>query len=164
MPTGFYERKPISEQRRKERYSEEWKRKLSIAHKGKKPWNTGKKRAPFSQEWIDKIVKNLVPHQKGENNHFWKGGITPLNKKIRMSPEYKLWRVAVFTRDNYTCVLCGTKFIKGQTGKVLFHADHIKRFAEHPELRFSVDNGRTLCVPCHKETDTYGNKNKKINK
>lgn len=155
MPSGFYTRKPITEERRKERYSEEWKKKLSLSHKGKKPWNTGKKRAPFSEEWKAKIMKNLAkPFQKGELSPSWKGGVTPMNKKIRMSSEYKLWRVAVFTRDDYTCVLCR---IKGGT----LNADHIKRFAEHPELRFNVDNGRTLCVPCHKLTETYGNKNKK---
>ena len=26
---------------------------------------------------------------------------------------------------------------------------------EHPALRYDVDNGRTLCVLCHKKTDTY---------
>lgn len=69
MPSGIYIRKPISEERKKELYSEEWKQKQSDSHKGQKPWNTGKKRAPFSQEWKDKIGKA----SKWENNGTWKG-------------------------------------------------------------------------------------------
>lgn len=91
----------------------------------------------------------------GRNSPSWKGGITPLNKRLRMSIEYKLWRKTVFERDNYTCVWCG---VRG--GEI--HADHIKPFAYFPELRFAIDNGRTLCVPCHKTTDTWGSRAKKI--
>jgi hypothetical protein len=83
-----------------------------------------------------------------ENNWNWKGGITPENQRIRHTPEYILWRKSVFERDNFTCQLCGKK---GQ----IIHADHIKSFSNYPELRLNIDNGRTLCVECHKKTPNY---------
>jgi 5-methylcytosine-specific restriction endonuclease McrA len=69
-------------------------------------------------------------------------------KKIRASKEYTMWRIAVFERDNYTCQHCG------QVGGDL-NADHIKPFSTHPKLRLDINNGRTLCVPCHKKTPTF---------
>lgn len=95
--------------------------------------------------------KGIPTGRTGDKCHFWKGGITPVNKKIRMSLETRIWREAVFKRDNWTCVLCN---IKG--GKL--QSDHIKPFAKYPELRFAIDNGRALCIDCHKKTDTYGRK------
>lgn len=85
----------------------------------------------------------------GELASNWKGGITPINVRIRNSKEYKVWRLNVFERDNYTCIICG--YNKGH----ILQADHIKPFAYYPELRFDVSNGRTLCKPCHEKTDTY---------
>lgn len=87
---------------------------------------------------------------RGNKSPQWKGGITSINEVIRKSVEYKIWREEVFTRDNFTCQICNTR---GSN----IHADHIKPFAYYPKLRFSVDNGRTLCVSCHRNTDTYGN-------
>ena len=80
----------------------------------------------------------------------WRGGVTPINKLIRRSNEYKLWREAVFKRDRYQCIWGGKEH-----GNKL-QADHIKSFSQFPELRFAIDNGRTLCHECHKKTDTYG--------
>jgi hypothetical protein len=90
---------------------------------------------------------------KGDKSPMWKGGISPINKIIRRSIAYKEWREAVFKRDNYTCQECGQK---GGT----LHPHHIKPFAYYPELRFAIGNGITLCIDCHKKTDTYARKGK----
>lgn len=104
---------------------------------------------------LESRKKMSVAH-KGEKSYNWKGGITPIHKAIRHSFEYKLWRTAVFERDNYTCIWCGDKNYKGRHKSIRLEADHIKPFADYPELRFSIDNGRTLCIKCHKTTNTYG--------
>ena len=129
--------------------SEETKRKMSVAR-------TGKIRPPFTEEHRRNISLAHMGKSKGEKCNWWKGGITPLNVQIRTSHEYKLWRKSVFQRDNYTCVWCGD--VRGGN----LNADHIKPFALFPELRFAIDNGRTLCVPCHKTTDTYGRHKKQV--
>lgn len=89
------------------------------------------------------------PERSGANHHNWKGGITTENRTIRNSLEYKHWRVAVFERDDYTCQGCGERGGRLQ-------ADHIKPFALYPSLRLSVDNGRTLCVACHRKIGWKG--------
>lgn len=61
----------------------------------------------------------------------------------RRCTEYKLWRAAVFERDNYTCQMCGARGVK-------INAHHRKEYAFFPEHRYELDNGVTLCVPCHK--------------
>lgn len=83
------------------------------------------------------------------------GWVTPIHTMIRNSAKYKTWRKSVFERDDYVCVECGDKSSKGH--QVILNADHIKQFAYYPELRFELSNGRTLCLDCHKLTDTYKN-------
>ncbi len=53
-------------------------------------------------------------------------------------------------RDDYTCQLCG------QRGSVTLNADHIIPKWQAPELIYTIANGRTLCVSCHRETPTFG--------
>lgn len=112
---------------------------------GKTPWNKGLK--GVQKHSLTTRLK-MSESRKGEKSYLWKGGITPTNQMIRTSREYKDWRVKVFERDDYTCQECGSR-------GVTLQADHIKPFAYFPELRLVIENGRTLCVSCHKKTDTY---------
>lgn len=97
----------------------------------------------------------LSEANRGEKSYLWKGGLTKEHARIRKSVHYKIWRESVFKRDNYTCVFC--KKIGGT-----LNADHIKPFAIYSELRFSIDNGRTLCVSCHRKTETFGEGTRKM--
>ena len=120
------------------KFSFEYRKKLSDAHLGHKP----------TLETRIKLSEAL----RGDRSPHWRGGITPINVSIRNTIKYRLWREAVFKRDNYTCLWCGD-----DTGGNL-EADHIKSFSNYPEYRFVLSNGRTLCIPCHKTTDTWGGK------
>jgi 5-methylcytosine-specific restriction endonuclease McrA len=103
----------------------------------------------------------------GAENNLWRGGLLSDKQRIRSSMKYKQWVKACLIRDDYTCVFCSIKGVK-------FHVDHIIPFAMvMRKLRFKhgtddiynkamvydelwdLSNGRTLCVPCHKSTDTY---------
>lgn len=133
-------RKKMSQVNIGKHHSEETRKKMSDSHKGKS----------FSYEHR----KNL----SGEHSHRWKGGITLLSQQIRTCFLYRQWRSDIFLRDNFTCVWCG------KYGDDL-HADHIKEFSRIIEenkiitleqafvcsILWDLNNGRTLCKPCHKK-------------
>lgn len=101
-------------------HSPETKKKLSLAKKGKP---------------LFKI--------RGKNHWNWKNGSTVEAKVFRDRIEHKLWREAVFARDNWTCQKC-----KKRDGKEL-NSHHIQNFSEIYELRTSIENGITFCKQCH---------------
>ena len=141
----------------------------SVWNKGTKglmptPWNKGGAEYSLATRLKMSIAKKGKPALlRGEKSNLWKGGITPLYKQIQMSLEWKKWRELIFSRDNWTCVLC-----KKRGGKL--HPDHIKQFAviiyenkitslieaRNCKALWNISNGRTLCIPCHMNTDTWG--------
>ena len=68
-------------------------------------------------------------------------------KSWRQTPEYRRWRIEVVRRDK-KCVICGSMYKRS--------AHHIANGQHHPELRFDVDNGVTLCGGrgCHNALHT----------
>lgn len=92
----------------------------------------------------------------------WQGGKTRLSTLIRNSEPGVCWRKDVFARDAFTCTGCG------QVGGPL-QADHIEPLAlliERHQITtleaafacgpiWDLSNGRTLCVPCHKDTPSF---------
>src|SRR5581483_8523966 len=77
---------------------------------------------------------------KGKNAPSWKGGLYTQNQLMR-SKFHKEFQALVFIRDNFTCQICNSK--------QKLQVDHIKSWAKYPELRFDINNCRTLCQKCH---------------
>jgi hypothetical protein len=132
-------------------HTKESNEKNRISHLGKIAWNRGK---PWSKQIKEKFrLSHLGKHhtketglkmglsRKGSNNPYWKGGITSADKIEREKFVHTMQK-RVFERDNYTCQFCGER------GGYL-QVDHIQSWAEYIELRFSMDNCRTLCMDCH---------------
>lgn len=92
----------------------------------------------ITEDWSKSYIKN----NKVKYHWNWKGGITNNNHAVRQSFEMKKWRRLVFERDKFYCQSC---YDKG--GEL--NAHHIKSFANFPNKRFDVNNGITLCRPCH---------------
>ncbi len=183
------------------KYSEEVKKKISLSKKGntdgfKKgyiPWNKGKKvnfsdahrmniskaktggtRRPMTLEERKRKSLSSIGKYKGENHHFWRGGISGITDLIRHSYKYRQWRSDCFTRDNHTCQKCGAR--SGNGKRVYLNVDHIKLFAlilkenniknveeaDGCEELWNINNGKTLCVICHRKTDSFGVKSHKF--
>jgi hypothetical protein len=96
---------------------------------------TGRKLTPEQCE--RRRINNL-----GNKSHFWLGGLTEENRKLRNCAKTKKWRDFCFKRDNYTCQDC-----KMHGGRLCVH--HIINWSDDSQLRWEVNNGITLCWKCH---------------
>lgn len=132
--------------------SDKTREKISKKLKGNIPWNKGKK------------CQQLSISQKGENNSFWKGGISSLSDRIRHLFQYRQWRSDVFTRDNFTCQECGDD--RGGNLEAHHEPESLSDILEKYRIKtieealaceelWNINKGRTLCEDCHKKTKTY---------
>lgn len=115
------------------------------------------KKQILSEEHKQKISKSLKGKYIGENNWNWKDGESPLRKIIQSKFEYRQWRSDVFTRDNFTCQMCGNKENKVYTHHIKSFNSIIQKYeittleqAFNCEELWNLNNGITLCEKCHK--------------
>ena len=90
--------------------------------------------------------------RSGENHWNYNPNLTEEDRMRRdmQNGEIRKWRDAVYARDEYTCQKCN------ETGTKL-NAHHLNSWDRHPDDRFELSNGVTLCEPCHRTFHmTYG--------
>lgn len=133
--------------------------------KGFIPWNKGKIGVMPIAWNKGKKGKMSWHNTKGLNSTggiFWNKGKKYAKISEKREDDYRMRRLfrvqiqkKVFERDNYTCQLCGAK------GNL--QVDHIQSWADYVELRFCIDNCRTLCAKCHYKI-TFGKEMPKTTK
>jgi hypothetical protein len=81
---------------------------------------------------------------KGENHYRWISDRSKLSKQEeRNDSSYKEWRKNVWLRDDFKCR------ISDENCKGRIEAHHILSYKDHPELRYQINNGITLCHAHH---------------
>ena len=135
VPKTEAHRTKISEALIGRKHTPERRAAVSAAAKGRPVWNEG----------LNKLNNpDLITYGKPGSQHWnWRGGIAEDRSSIRITPEYRAWRTAVFRRDGFRCVKCGSHD--------RIEADHILRWRDHPKLRYEIENGQTLCHDHHVE-------------
>ena len=119
------------------KHSEEAKKRMSTKRLG----NTYRRGKSTSLEGRKKLALAQ------QNKSVFTGFITPFERRERVRFRNEVQKL-VFERDDYTCQICK---LRG----VALQVDHIQSWAEYEELRFSMDNCRTVCMKCHYKI-TYG--------
>lgn len=142
MPSGIYKHnhKPWQGKKRPP-FSKIWRDNLSKVHKGRIPWNKGKK-GLLSQEVIEKIRKSQIIRFSDKTKHpRWLTDRTKLKKSERkdMDVQYIYWAKQVKERDYWQCK------IKNSDCSGHLESHHILSWRNYPELRYDINNGITLC-------------------
>lgn len=121
--------------------SDESRAKMSAAAKSRTSNRLGKKHSAESRAKMSKAASERT--RRGADHYAFSHGRRQRHLNLRRKPEYLAWRDAVFRRDRYTCRDCGDA-----TGGNLC-AHHVEPMKDRPDLAYDVNNGETLCHPCH---------------
>ena len=152
-----------------------WTAKYNRIYKPEQMRNNNPMRFKVNRDKISFALRGRITSPKtlfkaGCLNPAWKGGVSLLTTKIRMSKRYVSLRKSVFERDNFCCQHCGNKNKFGSGNDIYLTMHHKVSFAsilnknniksliqarECSEL-WDMDNAITLCLKCHKKTKTWG--------
>jgi len=116
--------------------------------KGKPGNRIGKKHSTETRAKISATTRANAARGKNAPGYVDGNGVE--RRGLRSSADLKRWRYDVYLRDGFACCHCGDD--KGGN----LNAHHIRSFANHPDLRFDVRNGVTLCEGCHWLVHAYG--------
>ena len=145
MPKGIYTRKPFTDERKKRmrevqlvaQNRPEVLEKQRLSH-------TGRKYTPEHCKAVSDSLKGKNFGRVGENHPRWiKDRNQVKGRQERNNPEYKQWRMNVWSRDDFKCRI-NNKNCKGR-----IEAHHILGWTEYPELHYEINNGITLCHAHH---------------
>lgn len=110
----------------------------------------GKKHTEESIQKMKDALKGRIVWNKGKK---WSNPIR--RTKTRMGYYSREWVRKVKERDGNKCVECSSTY------RIAAH--HIKSWKNFPDLRFDINNGKTLCCICHVKIDGF-KKGSTINK
>jgi len=123
--------------------------KLSLARQGKKPSLGMRHSEATKARWSAMKTGrslNLTPEQverrRAAAHRRW--GSVPKPGPTRQ--QLADWAYQVIKRDHGRCVCCGTP----KKGKKSIQAHHILSKSRHPSFALLLNNGVTLCSPCHR--------------
>lgn len=81
--------------------------------------------------------------RRGSAHPRWNDALTDEDRRHNREPEFQQWSRQILERDGFRCVACGA------TGAGL-NAHHLRSYKLHPDLRYELSNGITVCAPCHR--------------
>lgn len=154
--------------------SDKTKKRISDKHKGKSVWNSGLNGENYSKHYKNGHPRGMIgkenkwghhserskikisAYQQGIDIEDWNGYKQSLNRYLKGTAMYQIWRNAVFLKDNFTCKNPNCEFCKNKMG-VYLHAHHKKPIKFFPELAFNIDNGITYCMEFHLKTGMHKN-------
>lgn len=129
--------------------SPEHREKLSKARQGRTPSlgmkHTARNRARWSAMKKGK-VRDISPdeHARRSAGAHRRWGTTPAAGATR--GDLSRWAYNVIKRDHGRCVACAAP----KTTRKSIQAHHILSKSKHPEFALLLNNGITLCAPCHR--------------
>ena len=145
--------KGYSEEKRKAVYAKAHEKTREIAQNGEHHFQTRWIEMPEkAKEQARKNALKMCKNRKrngmtgktGSNHPNWNGKMSKEKRiKFRKSTEHYAWIKEVYEKDNYICKVCG--FNKGGN----LNAHHLYSYTDYEEYRNDVNNGITLCRPCH---------------
>ena len=113
----------------------EGNKKISDANKGR---ISNRKGVILSEATKQKLSDSHIKYKGEERERYL------MDRKERISSEYRKWERAVLKKNDGKCYICGEK----KNGKMEAH--HLISWEYDKAHRYDIDNGVPLCVECHK--------------